>query len=144
MKELLKRLKAEQEELAQQKECLKKRKDAFEKEMKVVKDIISSSENEIENIKAELTPLAIAEYELSKCKTVTGGLKIQDTKKTSYVYDQEKALSFAKEKGLWLQLDKKTFEKAIPGLGKVDFITENTETGKRITFPKEIILEDGE
>lgn len=78
--------------------------------------------------------------EFKKDKTVKkfyGGFAIQEVKTVDY--DEAKALAFAKEKDMFLMLDKKSFEKAIDGL-TLDFIKKDTTT--RVTTPKEIKLED--
>ena len=56
-------------------------------------------------------------------------------------YTQESALKWAKEKDMFLILDKKAFEKSAPDL-HLPFVTIKTDKIPTATFPKEIKLED--
>ncbi len=88
--------------------------------------------SEVENLKDEVRPLAIAEYKATTHKKMWGGVGIQE--KTSMTYDAAKAFAFAKEKDMFLKLDVATFEKAAPALG-LDFV--KVEKVPAITWPKE-------
>jgi len=79
-----------------------------------------------------------AEFEKNpKVKKFIGGFGIQERK--NFVYDSKLAFDFAKEKGIFLKLDEKSFEKAIEGLN-LDFVKE--EKVVKVTVPKVISLED--
>ena len=73
------------------------------------------------------------EYKETGDKKLLGGIGIRVSKKIDY--DPAEALKFAKEKNMFLQLDKKAFEKVAGGLG-LDFVkSKDIET---VTYPKEI------
>lgn len=133
MKDLLKKLSIEMKELEQQKEYYNKKKKEFEDEMKSTKELINGCNNHIENLKTILSDLAIKEFKETNKKQITGGLGIRETKKIKY--DEKKALAFAKEKDMFLTLDKKAFEKAASSLD-LDFL--DIEKNITVTFPKKI------
>lgn len=94
---------------------------------------------EIEKRKLEIEKEVLDTYAETKDKTAIGGLKVQET--TIYNYDSKDALNYAKNHDLFLMLDKKSFEKYIKSTKeKIDFVTVNN--GLRVTWPKEIKLED--
>lgn len=102
------------------------------------KDLIESIKNgtiAIEELKNNLSEEGLKEYKETKLKKLTGGLGIRETNKIDY--DEVKALEWAKEKDLFLVLDKKGFDKSAPSLG-LDFVKQTKET--MVTFPKEITI----
>ena len=90
---------------------------------------------QIDDLKIELTEEAKNDYiaDPNKNKTRDGGLKIQSS--ISYYYDAIKALAFAKEKDMFLTLDKKAFEKSMKSLN-LDFVSSSPVV--KVTFPKVI------
>lgn len=83
--------------------------------------------------KAEIEVLAKADFAKNKIKKLFGGVGIQE--KSLCKYDMKDALKFAKEKDMFLLLDKKSFETAAGGLD-LDFVT--SEKVVKVTFPKVI------
>lgn len=136
-KELLKDLKKAQAELEYQKNAYNKKYNAFQESVSDIKEIIKATEEQIEVLKSSLKGQGLDEYAETESKQLTGGLGIRYSKTLDY--DEAKAFAFAKEKNMFLQLDKKTFEKAAPSLG-LDFVTQGEKIS--VTFPKEIKLED--
>lgn len=104
-------------------------------ELKAKKDVIAKEMGETFSlIESEVK----AEFEKNpKVKKFFGGFGVQERKK--YIYDEKLAFAFAKEKDMFLQLDVKSFEKAIEGLN-LDFVKEEKEV--KVTTPKVIVFED--
>ncbi len=104
-------------------------------ELKAKKDVIVKEMSETFSlIESEVK----SEFEKNpKVKKFFGGFGIQERKK--FVYDEKLAFAFAKEKDMFLELDKKAFEKAIEGLN-LDFVKEEKEI--KVTTPKVIVFED--
>jgi len=120
------------------KERLSNHKKEYDTEVEGINANIKIAEKEL-NDKFSLIETEIKD-EFKKDKTVKkfyGGFTIQEVKTVEY--DEAKALEFAKEKDMFLMLDKKSFEKALDGL-TLDFVKKDTTT--RVTVPKEIKLED--
>ena len=112
---------------------IKAKKEAFEETLKAERLIQENYENEINQLKAELSEKAIKNFEETKNKTYIGGIKVQEVKKLNYV--EKIAFDWAKEKHMFLQFDKKAFEKAAYSLN-LDFVEETTTL--RATFPSKI------
>lgn len=112
---------------------IKAKKEAFEETLKAERLIQENYENEINKLKAELSEKAIKNFEETKSKIFVGGIKVQEVKKLNY--DEKIAFDWAKEKQMFLQFDKKGFEKAATSL-KLDFVDETTTI--RATFPSKI------
>ena len=112
---------------------IKAKKEAFEETLKAEKIIQENYENEINQLKSELSEKAIKSFEETKSKTFIGGIKVQEVKKLNY--DEKTAFDWAKEKQMFLQFDKKGFEKAANSLN-LDFVEENITL--RATFPSKI------
>ena len=112
---------------------IKAKKEAFEETLKAERLIQENYENEINQLKSELSEKAIKNFEETKNKTYIGGIKVQEVKKLNY--DEKTAFEWAKEKQMFLQFDKKGFEKAAPSLN-LDFVEENITL--RTTFPSKI------
>ena len=91
---------------------------------------------EIDEIKGVLGLQALDQFRATGEKKLAGGLGIRVSKTISY--DAAKALDFAKEKNMFLQLDSKAFEKVAGSLG-LDFVSETEKV--TVTFPKEIVCE---
>ncbi len=134
-KEKLKELKIDIEVLEQKKAELSALKSQFEADNKLLIEYIKNLSNCVEASKNDLSEEAKKEFEETNKKSLTGGLGIRESKEITY--DETKALEWAKEKDLFLILDKKGFEKAASSM-KLDFVTETKKIG--VTFPKEILL----
>jgi hypothetical protein len=133
MKEQLNELKKAMAELEYQQSYYKSKKELFDADMADTTEIIKATKEQIEKIKQEINPLAVAEYESTGEKKLIGGLGIRCVK--TLEYDEAKAFEFAKQKQMFLQLDKKSFEKVAVSLG-LDFVKQGEKI--TVTFPKEI------
>lgn len=136
-KESLKDLQKARTELEYQKNALAEKHEAYLESTADIREIIRATEEQIDFLTAELKTQGLDEYAETGNKQLTGGLGIRCSK--SLEYDESKAFEFAKEKDMFLQLDKKAFEKVAPSLG-LDFVTQSEKIS--VTFPKEIQLED--
>ncbi len=114
------------------KAALSKRRADFEASIETESERVKTLESEVENLKDEVTPLAIAEFKETKIKKMWGGIGIQE--KTVVSWDSAKALAFAKEKDMFLKLDEAAFKKVAASLG-LDFV--KTEKVEAVTWPKE-------
>lgn len=137
----LEMLKSRMKKLEEVKASSKKLKDAFDMENKSFVDAKSELEKEISELKIVIGEAAIAEFKMSGEKKQLGGVKVQEKKWSTISYDSTEALRFAKDKDMFLLLDKKGFETAAPSLN-LDFVTIESGTKEAVTFPKEIKLED--
>lgn len=137
MKEKLLELDSLQKELEAKTNEVKALKKEFEETLSEKVTAVKELEQKVKEIKAEIEPLALKEStELGK-KSLDCGIVVKSTK--SLVYDSNKALEFAKEKGLWLNLDKKGFETtAKTMLKELDWIEEKVVD--KVTFPKTLKL----
>lgn len=76
-------------------------------------------------------------FKEDKVKKLFGGLGIREVQVISY--DENTALKWAKEKDMFIALDKKAFEKAVEGLN-LDFVEIKKEP--QVTYPKEYKIEE--
>lgn len=112
---------------------VKTKKEAFEESIKAERLIQENYDTEILTLKSQISELAIKNFEDTGSKVFVGGVKVQEVKKLEYV--EKLAFEFALEKKMFLQFDKKTFEKVATSLN-LDFVNE-TKT-LRATFPAKI------
>lgn len=131
----LKVFKKDNDELIELQASLKTKQEIFNSSNKDLIDEIKSFKDKISQGKEILTVEALIEYNETRVKKLSGGLGVQIRK--SIEYDEIEALEWAKEKDLFLILDKKNFEK-MAKVTPIDFV-ENKEEVK-ITFPKVIKL----
>ena len=131
----VKELKESMELLETQTTNIKKLREGFEETLKELIADRKDTETALAGIKTVLTAEALEEFKESGEKKLYGGIGIRESPTLSYPAD--KALEFAKEKGMFLSLDKKSFDKVADSLG-LDFVT----TGKKttVTFPKVVKL----
>ena len=92
--------------------------------------------NQIVTCKDILSENAEEGFKKDGQKKRLGGIGIRVSKLLQYA--EETALKWAKEKDLFLQLDKKAFEN-VAKTGEIDFVT--TKEKITVTFPKEIKFE---
>lgn len=92
---------------------------------------------QILNCKQVLIENAEEGYKKDGEKKRLGGIGIKIMKLLNY--DEAVALMWAKDKDLFLKLDKSAFDK-VAKTGTLDFVTINEKV--TVTFPKEIILGD--
>ena len=119
---------------------LKAKRDAFAKSIEA--DTVRKTEldKQVSALKAELSTEALNDFNADpeKKKTRYCGIKIKES--TGLEYDETTALNWAKEKDMFLSLDKKAFEKAAPGM-QLDFV--KTIAVKKVTFPTAgVVVED--
>ncbi len=139
MKDKVKELKKAIEDLESKKDALMVLEGQFKVQHASEYREVENLKEKIETLKSEIQPLALKEFEKNNEKHLYGGVGIRVGKdKVIYTYKDSDALKFAKEKDMFLMLDKKAFEKAIPGLS-VDFIEEKVVRGSvSVTFPAKI------
>ena len=148
MKELLIDLRAEMGRLADDEAFVRKARADLEESLTTRLAMITECRKNIDDIKAQIVPLALAEYKATGSKTLIGGIGIRHGKpKTEYVItDEKKALAFAKSKDMFITLNKKAMVAGAAGFVNddgVDFIEQNTTTPDPVvTFPKEIKLDE--
>ena len=63
---------------------IKAKKEAFEETLKAERLIQENYENEINQLKAELSEKSIKNFEETKSKTFIGGIKVHEVKKLNY------------------------------------------------------------
>lgn len=116
---------------------IKEMKAKHKKELEALDLSKKSLESMISKIKEEIEKEAIKEFKETGNKTLYGGIKVQEAK--TLEYDEKKAFEFAKEKGLFLILDKKAFEKTAPTLAEKWI---KVGTSEKVTYPKVIKLDE--
>ncbi len=132
---LIKKLKEFTEDLDDEVAIIKAKKEEFENSIKKLMEGKRALEFDIETMKATLTTEALEEFKKTGNKKLLGGIGIREGSVMSY--DSEKALKFAKEKNMFLQLNKKAFEKVATSLD-LDFVSTTPKT--TVTFPAVIKL----
>ena len=115
---------------------VKKREDELQEELKNDKEKLALLKSQFDATNADICELGKAYFKDTTNKNLVGGYKIQERKKIEY--DETKALAWAKEKDMFLSLDKKSFEKAVEGLS-LDFVTISKESS--LAIPKEIVID---
>jgi len=138
-KETLIKLRDAQKKADSLAETLKEKRDAFAKTIETESANYAELNNLISSLKIELTAEALSDYEANPAsKTLDGGIKIRSSQ--SVEYDDSAALKWAKEKDMFLTLDKKAFEKAAAGMG-LEFV--KIVTVNKVTFQTAgIVVED--
>lgn len=116
--------------------AIKKREDELQEELKNDKEKLALLKLQFDATNADICELGKAYFKETTNKNLVGGYKIQERKKIEY--DETKALAWAKEKDMFLSLDKKSFEKAVEGLS-LDFVTISKEPS--LAIPKEIVID---
>lgn len=116
--------------------AIKKREDELKEELKNDKEKLALLKSQFDTTNADIYELGKEYFKETTNKNLVGGYKVQERKKIEY--DETKALTWAKEKDMFLSLDKKSFEKAVEGLN-LDFVTISKEPS--LAIPKEIIID---
>lgn len=138
LKENVKSYDSLRKEIEEKKELISKRKKEFESEIEGIVSEIKSAEEKLGETFSLIETEIKEEFEKNKkIKKFYGGFGVQERK--NIVYDEKRAFEFAKEKDMFLMLDKKSFEKAVEGLN-LDFVEVKNEV--KVTVPKEIVIED--
>ncbi len=98
---------------------------------------VAAKKAELDALAGNLRVQGANEYEETGAKKLTGGLGIRVSKTVDY--DTDIATKWAKEKGMFIALDKKAFDKSAGSLG-LDFV----KVGEKITvtIPKEVTIDE--
>ena len=128
---------AKKEEVENLKAALKEKTEAFNAENRELIDQLFLAKEELNEVIADVRNFALFEFAETGEKKLFGGIGIRE--KTVIKYDEAKALEWAKEKDMFVQLDKKSFEKAATGLS-LDFV--KIEKDIQVTFPKEVKIDE--
>lgn len=137
MKEELIRLNELRQNFLKLNETLKQRTEEFDKQNQDLYDEITAYKRNISNIEEELKQQAIHNFEATGLKQFTGGVKVQVRKE--YVYDKDKAFSYAKEHNFALKLDDTAFKK-LCSVQDIEFVEKKEKVIG--TIPKEIIVDE--
>ncbi len=138
-REYLENLRTYLGEIAELEGKLKIKKENFNIEIEGMSKKMIEIKEKIAMVKETITAEAIDEFKDTGNKALLGGVKVQEAKIIDY--DEEQASNFAFEKKMFLNFDKKAFEKAAPSLN-LDWVTFGKT--QKVTFPKVIELEDEE
>ena len=142
MKEDVRKYAELSETLEDRKEKLRKSQEEFNRENANLIEEIDYLKARVSEKKSEVQTQALERFQETGEKKLFGGIAIREN--TAIDYDPNKVLEWAKNKGMFLQLDKKAFEKAAPSLGSdLKGIVEIYKEPK-VTFPKKVILEESE
>jgi hypothetical protein len=128
---------AKKEEVENLKAILNKKREEFDTQNRELIDSLSLAKEELNEVIADVRNFALFEFTETGKKKLFGGIGIRE--KTVIKYDEKKALKWAKEKDMFLQLNKDAFENAIPGLS-LDFV--KIEKDIQVTFPKEVKIDE--
>ncbi len=131
----IRQLKTSMELLETQATYIKEAREKFELTLTDQISAKKTTEADILMFKADLEAEALEEFKKTGSKKLLGGIGIREGSVMTY-YAKE-ALKFAKEKNMFLQLDKKAFEKVATSLN-LDFVTTTPKT--TVTFPKVVKL----
>ena len=132
---IVRELKESMELLEVQAANIKDLRKGFEETLKELIEDKKDTETGVMKLKDSLTAEALEEFKDTGEKKLLGGIGIREGSTLSYPAD--KALEFAKEKNMFLALDKKSFDKVAGDLG-LPFVTTGTKT--TVTFPKVVKL----
>lgn len=135
LKDEVARLKSATDEYEAAKSQLDENRKQFELDNAELIDRVNHLSHSVNECKSGVRGAAAAEYYRTGNKKLAGGIGIRE--KTELRYDDGEAFKFAMQKGMFLSLDKKAFEKAAPSL-QLSFI--EIEKVPQVTFPKQIEL----
>jgi CMP-N-acetylneuraminic acid synthetase len=135
-KENVKQLKYLNESLEKNSKELAEAKKSFEDENSLLIQTIKDISDHISKTKEVISENAIEQFKESGDKKLFGGVGVQERTKLSY--DESEVLKIAKEKDMFVTLDKKSFEKVARNL--TDWGVTITKEPK-VTFPKVIKIE---
>ena len=141
-RENLEKLRDLQTDLGNKKALLALKKTEFLFTVNDTVESIEKIESHIELYKKGIEIEAISEFKATGNKQLLGGVKVQEKKIKTIEYKPADALKWAKEKDMFLMYDKKAFEKAVDSLPEMSWLKIKTSTENKVTFPKEIKLED--
>jgi hypothetical protein len=138
MEEKIKELKIIKDKIAI---LLLKQKEEKQKFFETVIEPLSKKISQLEvtksDLQKEVETEVLQKFNETKEKKYYGGVGVKEFKEI--LYDYNVAFNWAKEKDMFLLLDKKEFEKAASGL-KLDFVKFDKKP--KVTWPKEIKLEE--
>jgi hypothetical protein len=128
---------AKKEEVENLKAILNRKREEFDAENRELIDQLSLAKEELNEVIADVRNDAVFEFAETGKKKLFGGIGIRE--KTVIKYEEAEALKWAKEKDMFIRLDKKSFENAVPGLS-LDFV--KIEKDIQVTFPKEVKIDE--
>lgn len=137
MKEKLKELQLASDELERITQEISDKRDEFNKEHEGLFEQQKQITETITGYKDTIKVDAEAGFKEDGKKKRLGGIGIREY--TILEYEDEDALKFAKEKDMFLKLDKKAFDN-VAKTGEIEFVNINKKV--TVTFPKKIILEE--
>lgn len=137
MEEKIKRLKEVEEKIEDSLFIKKGIYNRAEVEAIEITNEITKLELEKTKLKKEIDKEVLLKFEETKEKKYFGGIGVKEY--STLEYDKNKALSWAKEKDMFLILDTKEFEKVAENLN-LDFV--KTEKKPKVTYPKVIKFEE--
>ena len=140
-KEILIHFEKVRNELESSRGELRIKTEEFEKENTQIIEVINSLSESLNNDKEQITNLAKEQIiQNTNEKKLLGGIGIQI--RTNLIYEEKKAFDWAKEHGLFLQLDSRKFEKHAKSNEDLDFVKKEEKI--TVTFPKQIQIEGAE
>ena len=137
MKELVKELDELTKSLDLVINTIKEKTALYEQDIADLVEQKKNKETEIISVKEKIDTKVLQEFDKTKEKKYYGGIGVQERSEINY--DEVQVLEWAKEKKLFLQLDKKAFEKVAESIGAPSVTVEKKA---KVTYPKVIKLED--
>lgn len=137
MKELVKQIVDITSDLDELIKTIKQKTELYEQDIKDLVESKKAKETEIQSIKDQIEPKVLQEFNETKNKKYCGGIGVQE--RSELTYDEVKVFEWALDKKLFLQLDKKSFEKVAESIGAP---TVKVEKKAKVTYPKTFVLED--
>jgi len=116
---------------------IKEKTALYEKDIEDLIQQKKDKETKITELKKPLEEKVLAEFNSTKNKSYYGGIGVQE--RNELTYDEAQVLTWAKEKQLFLSLDKKAFEKVAESIGAP---TVKVEKKAKVTYPKIYKLDD--
>lgn len=137
MKELVKELDELTKSLDLVINTIKEKTALYEQDIAQLIEEKKNKETAITSVKEKIDTKVLQEFDKTKEKKYYGGIGVQE--RSEIEYDEAQVLEWAKEKKLFLQLDKKAFEKVAESIGAPSVTVEKKA---KVTYPKVIKLED--
>lgn len=137
LKENVVKLSDMQSILDNKQEYLKELQTKFNEDNKEIIEEISQLVKNIDSEKDIISNLVLDDFKTTNNKSYFGGVGVREYKKFSY--DEKEILIKAKEKDMFLTLDKKAFEKVAEGLEDWGV---SIDKEPKVTFPKVFKLEE--
>lgn len=137
MKELVKQIVDITADLDKIIETIKQKTELYEQDIASLVEDKKAKELEIESIKEKINSYVLQEFDKTKEKKYYSGIGVQE--RTELTYDETEVFNWALDKKLFLQLDKKAFDKVAETIGAPSV---KVEKKPKVTYPKILKLED--